>query len=130
MFTLRLIASAALLTLALTPATAIAQGPVAAPVRTVDLQSYSYAPTPIQLAAGKAVTLQFVNRSGSGHDFTAKEFFAAARIVSGRVHDGEVELRPGQAKTVTLIPAAGTYKVHCGHPFHSMLGMKSTIIVR
>jgi plastocyanin len=107
-----------------------AQAQPATPVRVINLVSYAYAPTPIVLRAGQPVTLQFVNRAGKGHDFTAKKFFRSSRILSGRVGDGEVDLRPGQMATVTLVPAAGRYPVHCGHPFHKMLGMRSTIIVQ
>jgi len=82
------------------------------------------------LNAGKAVTLSFVNRAGKSHDFTAEKFFRASRIISGRVGEGEVDLAPGQTASVTLVPAAGRYKAHCGHPFHKMLGMHTDIIVR
>lgn len=101
-----------------------------APVRVIYLQSYSYAPSPIRLRAGQPVTLQFVNRSGKGHDFTARRFFRSARILAGRVGDGEVDLRGGQSASVTLIPAAGRYAVHCGRPFHKVLGMRSEILVQ
>jgi len=120
-------AAIAALSLASLPSAAVAQP---APVQVIDLVSYSYAPTPIRLRAGAPVTLQFVNRSGKGHDFTAREFFRAARILSGRVADGEVDLRGGQSASVTLIPAPGRYPVHCGRPFHKMMGMRSTIIVQ
>jgi plastocyanin len=129
MFTSRLIAAAAVSLLGLSP-TAAVQGPMGMPIVAIEMHSYSYNPSPIHLTAGQPVMLQFVNRSGKGHDFTAREFFAASRILSGRVEDGEVEVAPGRAKALKLIPAAGTYKVHCGHPFHAILGMKSTIIVR
>lgn len=107
-----------------------AQAQPAAPVRVINLVSYSFAPAPIMLRAGQPVTLQFVNRAGKGHDFTATRFFRSARILSGRVEDGEVELRPGQIVNVTLIPAAGRYNAHCGHPFHKILGMHTTIVVQ
>jgi uncharacterized cupredoxin-like copper-binding protein len=102
----------------------------AAPVQVINLVSYSIAPTPIVLHAGRPVTLQFVNRAGKGHDFTATRFFRSARILSGHVGDGEVELRPGQIANVTLIPAAGRYPAHCSHPFHKMLGMHTAILVQ
>ena len=109
-------------------------GPVqaqpAAPVRVINLVSYAYAPAPIQLAAGRPITLRFVNRAGKGHDFTAASFFRSARILSGRVQGGEVELSPGQTVDITLIPAAGRYNAHCSHPFHKVFGMKSTIVVQ
>ena len=103
---------------------------VAAPVQSIALYSYGFNPTPIVLNAGKAVTLSFVNRAGKSHDFTAEKFFRASKIISGRVGEGEVDLAPGQTASVTLVPAAGRYKVHCGHPFHKMLGMHTDIIVR
>ena len=109
---------------------AAASQPVAAPVQSIALYSYGYNPDPIVLTAGKAVTLHFVNRSGGGHDFTAKKFFGSSRILSGKVTNGEVDLRGGQSASVTLVPAKGRYKVHCGHPFHSIMGMKGDIIVR
>jgi plastocyanin len=109
--------------------TAAAQ-PVAAPVQGIALYSYGYNPDPIVLTAGKAVTLNFVNRGTKGHDFTAKKFFRSSRIISGNVGEGEVDLGPGRSASVTLVPAAGRYKVHCGHPFHKMLGMSGDIVVR
>ena len=45
--------------------------------QTIQLASFSFAPKPIHLKAGKPVTLNFVNVSGSSHDFTAKQFFAS-----------------------------------------------------
>jgi plastocyanin len=104
--------------------------PVAAPVQGIALYSYGYNPDPIVLTAGKAVTFNFVNRATKGHDFTAKKFFQSSRIISGNVGEGEVDLAPGQSASVTLVPAAGRYKVHCGHPFHKMLGMSGDIVVR
>ena len=111
-------------------AAAAASQPVAAPVQGIALYSYGYNPNPIVLTAGKAVTLNFVNRSGGGHDFTAKKFFGSARIISGNVTNGEVDLSGGRSASVTLVPAKGRYKVHCGHPFHKMLGMTGDIVVR
>jgi plastocyanin len=122
------------LTLLLASAALLAAGPGAAqpvpPVQTVTLYSYGYGPPVLNLAAGKPVTLQFVNRSRNGHDFTAREFFRSSRILNGRVPAGEIELRGGQSASVTLIPARGRYPVHCGHTFHKMFGMRGTIIVR
>ena len=106
-------------------------GPVAAQTaaQTIELASFSYAPSPIHLKAGKPVTLTFVNRAGGGHDFTAKEFFASSNITAGAAPGGEVDLKAHQTKTVTLVPRAGTYKVHCGHFMHSTMGMHTTIVV-
>jgi uncharacterized cupredoxin-like copper-binding protein len=99
------------------------------PIQHVELRSYAYNPAPIHLKAGKPVTLHFMNQAGKSHDFTAKRFFASSKILSGSAPNGEVELKPGATAAVTLIPAAGKYKVHCSHPFHKQLGMRAQIIV-
>lgn len=103
---------------------------VTAPVQTIGLFSYGYNPDPIVLAAGKPVTLTFVNRSKNGHDFTAKQFFRSSRILAGSAPDGEVDLSGERSTSVTLVPAAGRYKVHCGRTFHKMMGMTAEIVVR
>jgi plastocyanin len=99
------------------------------PGQTIVVWSFGFAPNPIRLAVGRPVTLTFENRSGSSHDFTAKTFFAYSRITSGTAPDGEIELRPHETKSITLIPRAGTYKAHCSHFFHEPLGMSDTIVV-
>jgi plastocyanin len=96
----------------------------------ITLYSYGYTPAPIVLRAGQPVTLQLVNRSGSGHSFKAPKFFASARMLGGAVHDGEIDLKGGQSASVTLVPAAGTYPLYCDHFMHDSLGMHSTIDVR
>jgi plastocyanin len=126
MFVSRVAAVAALSFIAM----ASAQAQPTAPVQVINVQSYFYNPAPIVLRAGVPVTLQFVNRAGKGHDFTAEKFFRSSRILAGQVGAGEVELRPGQITNVTLIPTAGRYPVHCSHPFHKLLGMHSTIFVQ
>ena len=99
------------------------------PVRLIQLYSFGYTPKVIRLAAGKPVTLTFRNRSRDAHNFSARSFFAGARIVDGNPSGGEIELRGGQSRSVTLVPAAGTYKVHCGHFMHKQFGMTGTIVV-
>jgi plastocyanin len=125
MFPFRLAAAAAL---ALIGSAGDAQ--TATPVQTIQLYSYGYNPDPIILTAGQRVTLKFVNRAGKGHDFTAPRFFGSSKIVAGDVRKGEVELRGGQSASITLVPTAGRYKVHCGKPFHKVMGMRGDIIVR
>lgn len=126
MIAIRLVAAAAL---ALGPAAAVASQTPAAAVR-IDLVSFAYRPTPIGLRAGQPVTLLLVNRGKNSHDFTAPSFFRSARIVSGSAPRGSVVLRGGQSASVTLVPRAGRYRVHCGRPFHKMLGMQTSIVVQ
>jgi len=81
--------------------------------------------------AGHEITLKFVNTSTKGHDFTAPEFFKSSKIVAGAVDkDGKVDLHGSETKSVTLIPAAGTYNAHCGRFLHSSFGMHTTVVVR
>ena len=123
MFVLR-VAAAAALSIALA-----APAPAQPAAQTILVASFSFGPKPIHLAAGQPVTLVFVNRSGSGHDFTAKEFFASSRIIAGAAPGGEIELRGGQTRSMTLVPARGTYKAHCSHFLHSAMGMTDQIVV-
>ena len=97
---------------------------------TIALTSYRFEPNPLILAADQPVRLEFENRSGRSHDFVAREFFAAARIVSGQAPKGEVELKGGEKAVVELVPKRGVYKVHCSKFMHSSLGMKNRIIVQ
>ena len=128
MFASRLAAAAAL---ALLGSAGHSQaGQTTPPIQTVQLYSYGYSPDPIVLTAGKPVTLKFVNRAGKGHDFTAPRFFDSSKIVAGNVAEGEVDLRGGQSTSITLVPTAGRYKVHCGKPFHKVMGMRGDIVVR
>ena len=120
--------------LLLTPLLALAlvtPAPAAPPVATatVTLTSYRFDPGPIYLAGGVPVRLILINRAGKAHDFSADKFFRSSRILAGSARGGEIELAPGESKVIDLIPARGTYKVHCGKFGHSMLGMSTTIIV-
>src|SRR5215213_7164200 len=92
--------------------------PVTVPVM---LYSFGYSPAPIVLKAGQPVTLLFINDAGVGHEFSAHRFFHSAKILAGNVGEGDVELKGHQRAAVTLVPARGTYPVHCGHFMHSQL---------
>jgi plastocyanin len=96
----------------------------------IHLYSYGYAPSPIVLRAGVPVTLVFQNVSGSGHTFKAPAFFASSKMMSGMTMQGEVHVMPHKSMSVTVIPARGTYPVHCSHFFHDQLGMHSVIYVQ
>jgi plastocyanin len=103
--------------------------PAQAPGQTIAVWSYGFSPQPLRLRAGQPVTLTFENRSGSSHDFTAKSFFVNSRIIAGTAPGGEIELKPHETKSITLIPRAGTYKAHCSHFLHQTLGMSDSVIV-
>lgn len=120
--------------LLLTPLLALAlvtPAPAAPPVATatVTLTSYRFDPGPIYLAGGVPVRLILINRAGKAHDFSADKFFRSSHILAGSARGSEIELAPGESKVIDLIPARGTYKVHCGKFGHSMLGMSTMIIV-
>lgn len=96
----------------------------------VALYSFGFAPNPIVLRAGRPVTLLLENRAGVGHEFKARYFFRTSRIIAGAVdQDGRIDLAPHQSTSVTLVPARGTYDVHCGHFMHEQLGMHAKIYV-
>lgn len=95
----------------------------------IQVWNFGFAPHPIHLLAGRPVSLTFVNRSGSSHDFTAHAFFQHARIVDGAAPGDEIELGPHETRTVTLVPARGSYGAHCSHFLHKQMGMSDQIIV-
>lgn len=108
-----------------------ATAPVAAQPATVviDVTSFAFAPQPIRLAAGRPVTLTFVNRSGGGHDFTARSFFANSTISGAAPARGAITLAPHQTRSITVTPRVGTYNVWCSHFMHKQFGMRTTIVV-
>ena len=75
--------------LALTLSAPAAAQPAA---QTIQLYSFGYTPNVIRLAAGRPVTLTFVNTASGGHNFSAPSFFANTRIVSGSAPNGVVEV--------------------------------------
>ncbi len=116
------------LALTLTAPAAAQKATTVVPIR---LYSFGFAPSPISLRAGEPVTLVFEDVAGLGHEFKAPGFFRAAKILYGNVDgEGSVELKPHQSASVTLIPARGTYSVHCGHFMHKQLGMHTTLYVQ
>jgi plastocyanin len=121
-----LAAAAALSAAILAPAAAQVAAPAA---ETIQVRSFAFAPTPIRLAAGRPVTLNFVNASDSGHDFTARVFFAHAQISAGAAPNGKIDLKGHESRSITLVPAAGTYEAHCSHFMHDSMGMHTQIIV-
>jgi plastocyanin len=100
----------------------------------VVMANFDYSPAELHLHSGQAVTIHFVNNGSGGHDFTATEFFAAATMdAANRARvggaKGRVSLGKGESFDVTLVPHAGTFKVHCSHFMHSTLGMTGKITV-
>jgi plastocyanin len=97
--------------------------------QTIQVYSYGFGPKPIHLAAGKPVTLMFVNQSGSSHDFTAPQFFASSNITAGSAPKGAIDLAAHQTVSITLVPRAGNYQAHCSHFLHASFGMTDQIVV-
>ena len=98
----------------------------------VTLSNFAFTPTDIQLTAGKPYELVLTDSASGGHDFTAPEFFASAKISPGdaaKVASGQVALSGKQSVTIDLVPAAGNYPLACTHLGHVALGMKGTITV-
>ena len=83
------------------PATTLAAQDQAGP-RTVEVQlsSFDFTPSTINLHAGQAVTLHLVNSGNGGHNFSAPEFFAAATVAALALWLQEHEAKPGQAAAI------------------------------
>ena len=96
------------------------------------LSDFAFTPANLRLHQGQTYRLRFVNRGTGGHNFSAPEFFAAARISpadAATVAGGRVEVGRGEARTVRLIPATGSYRVTCTHFLHASFGMTGSITV-
>lgn len=98
----------------------------------VILADFSYSPQTIRLRSNEQVVLRLTNRGSGGHNFSAPEFFAKARLdpaSAALLSKGKVEVGKGASVDLTLTPAAGRYKLKCTHFLHSGFGMKGEIIV-
>ena len=101
----------------------------------VQLTDYAFTPSTLNLKAGTTYRLHLVNASSKGHDFTAREFFAASQVAAAdqaKLEDGEeVEVSGSRTVDITVTPnRAGTYPLTCSHFMHTMLGMKGNIVVQ
>lgn len=98
----------------------------------VVLSDFDYSPKALQLQQGQAYRLHFVNQGSGGHNFSAPDFFASARLDpadAAAITKGKIEVPEGESRDVRLVPAAGSYKVRCAHFMHSAFGMKGSITV-
>jgi plastocyanin len=99
---------------------------------TVALSSFKFAPATLQLRAGQPVILHLENTGSGGHDFSAPAFFKAAQVRpqdSGKLTGGAVDVDGHGSVDIALVPAPGTYALRCTHAFHTMFGMKGSIVV-
>ena len=111
----------------------LAQSPAEQTV-TVVLSSFKFTPVTLTLQHGRAYRLHLSNMSSGGHNFAAKEFFAASTIAPedrGKIANGKVDLAGGGSVDIRLVPnATGTYRLRCSHFMHSGFGMTGTIVVQ
>ena len=101
---------------------------------TVTLTDYAFTPGTLDLKAGTAYQLHFVNSGSKDHNFSAPEFFTAAQIApddQAKVTKGQVGLGAGQTLDITVTPGgAGTFAAECTHFMHKMMGMHGNIVVQ
>src|SRR5437660_892553 len=93
----------------------------------VELSNFKFTPATLSFARGVPYRLHLTNSSSGGHDFAAKELFAASTIDpedAARIKGGEVALKAGQSADVRLVAnQAGSYPIRCTHFMHSTFGM-------
>lgn len=133
---MRRLMAPALLAAALLAPMSNAQPPEWAGAQTVsvELSNFKFTPATLTLQHGVVYRLRFSNSSSGGHDFVAKEFFAAANIAPedrAEVKNGGIDLDGKDVVEVRLVAGQpGTYKSHCSHFMHSSFGMTGTIVVQ
>ena len=100
----------------------------------VELSSFKFTPSALSFTRGVPYRLHLTNTSSGGHDFAAKELFAASTIDpqdAASLKDGKVALKSGQSADIRLIAnTAGSYPIRCTHFMHSSFGMTGTATVR
>ena len=100
----------------------------------VRLSNFKFEPKTIELQSGKDYALTLINDGGGGHNFTAKDFFAASSVnPSDRaaIINGTIEVPGASRRTVHFrAPAPGVFKVKCTHTLHGTFGMRGEIRVR
>jgi hypothetical protein len=103
-----------------------------APEYDVLLRPWAFDPNPLRLRANRPVKLRFVNQGQATFSFSARDFFRSARLRSRDsdvVRGGQIELAPGERRTIALVPAPGRYRARSGNLIHRLLGMRTRIIV-
>jgi plastocyanin len=96
------------------------------------MRPWAFEPEPIRLQAGRPVRLRFLNQGQATFSFSAPDFFRAARVRpvdADAVADGNLQLAPGETRTIALVPAPGRYRARSGNWVHRLLGMTTRIIV-
>jgi uncharacterized cupredoxin-like copper-binding protein len=130
---MKLVPIAAVAAFGLLPIRAVAQSdqPTVIPV---ELSEFKFAPAEIVLTKGQHYVLRLTDGGKHDHNLSAKAFFQTVTLAAdsvNAVHDGAVDLTPGVVADVGFVPqTAGTYEMHCTHPFHATFGMKGHIVVR
>lgn len=100
----------------------------------VELSNFRFTPSALTLERGLPYRLHLTNTSSGGHDFAARELFAASTIApedAAAIKNGEIGLKSGQSADIRLIAnRAGSYPFRCTHFMHSSFGMTGTATVR
>lgn len=100
---------------------AVAGGP-GEQVVVIEASSFAFAPNRITAPAGSQLLLTVTNSAGMDHNLTIED--AADR------HLLELALPAGATVTAGLtIDQPGEYRIYCGKPLHSSLGMSGVLVI-
>ncbi len=99
----------------------------------VTQSNFDFGPALVRVPVRQRVTLTLVNSAKGGHNFSAGDFFRAARVDSAdaaKIDNGTVEVPGHGSVTIGLtIDRPGRYKLTCTHFLHATFGMKGEIVV-
>ncbi len=117
----------ALVILALVPACARLQTPIAAEQRQnvipMTASDFKFQPNNIETSAGNTIKFQIQNTSGASHNFTIKD-------PDGKtLQNVDIPVKKSVEVDVTF-EKPGTYKFYCGKAGHSELGMQGQVVAR
>jgi len=111
----------------------------AAEIVTVDMDEYDFAPSSLNLEAGKPYRLHIENTGGKSHTFSSDPFFKTIAVRRLTTREDTVEapfiqelvVAPGQTADLELVALApGEYSLVCDEPLHEIFGMTGAIHVQ
>lgn len=100
----------------------------------VEASEFAFSPKTIEVTAGQPVTVEFVNKGSTEHDFEVEDM--PVEMDHGSEHGGggsmvHAHAAAGKSATITFTPSTpGTYEFICTIAGHKDAGMVGSVVVK